>query len=86
MIGGKPPNPHFNSWFLNQPCIKIVVGDSAVLPELQWHSHNHINSLYTQVIHDIKLFLAETNTLYIKLASLEGVTNSGVYTIYVSHV
>ncbi len=32
MIGGKPPNPHFNSLFLNQSYIKIVVGDSAVLP------------------------------------------------------
>ncbi len=26
MIGGKPPKPHFNSQFLNQSCIKIVVG------------------------------------------------------------
>ncbi len=32
MIGGKPPNPHFNLLFLNESCIKIVVGDSAVLP------------------------------------------------------
>ncbi len=32
MIGGKPPNPHFNLLFLNESCIKTVVGDSAVLP------------------------------------------------------
>ncbi len=32
MIGGQLPNTHFNSLFLNQSYIKIVVGDSAVLP------------------------------------------------------
>ncbi len=35
MIGGKPLNPHFNSKFLNQSCIKIVVGDSVVLPKFE---------------------------------------------------
>ncbi len=34
MIGGKPPNPHFNSLFLNQSCIKLVVGDSVGLPKI----------------------------------------------------
>ncbi len=34
MIGGKPPNPHFNLLFLGENCIKIVVGDSAVLPKI----------------------------------------------------
>ncbi len=37
MIGGKPPNPHFNSLFLNQSDIKIVVWDSAVLPTFLIH-------------------------------------------------
>ncbi len=37
MIGGKPPTPHFNSYFLNKPCIKIVVEDSAVLPKTAKH-------------------------------------------------
>ncbi len=37
MIGGKPP--HFNSLFLNQSCINIVVGDSAVLP-----SHTNLST------------------------------------------
>ncbi len=32
MIATPPPHPsHFNSKFLNQSCIKIVVGDSADL-------------------------------------------------------
>ncbi len=35
MIGGKPPNPHFNLLFLRESFIKIVVGDSAVLPIFQ---------------------------------------------------
>ncbi len=31
MIGDKPRNPHFNSSFLNQSCVKFMMGDSAVL-------------------------------------------------------
>ncbi len=34
MARGKPPSLHFNSLFLNQSCIKIVVGDSAVLADI----------------------------------------------------
>ncbi len=44
MIGGKHPNPHFNLLFLSEYCIKIVVGDSVVLPKI------HMTSLLKLVV------------------------------------
>ncbi len=41
VIGGKSPNPHIKSYFINQSGLKDLVGDSAVLPKIGYFLPPH---------------------------------------------
>ncbi len=50
VIGGEPPNPHLKPCLINQPGIKYMVGDSAVLP-ISFYMACHISCDPRQACH-----------------------------------